>query len=85
MYDPIFKVRKDATGQMQILLSTEIPGLDIHYSWDNSFPDQFYPTYSGPMYVPKEAVMLKVITYRGQHPVGRMIDMPVSELQQRLK
>ena len=32
---------------------------------------------------PKEAVMLKVITYRGKEPIGRMIYMPIDELQKR--
>jgi hexosaminidase len=27
--------------------------------------------------------MLKVITYKGNQPVGRMISMPVEELQKR--
>jgi hexosaminidase len=33
--------------------------------------------------VPKEAVMLKVVTYRGDQVIGRQIDMPVSELKKR--
>jgi hexosaminidase len=35
--------------------------------------------------VPKESVMLKVITYKGKEPVGRMIAMPIEELQKRAK
>ncbi len=66
-------------------MSNEVKGLDIHYTFDNSFPDQYYPTYTKPVVVPTDAVMLKVITYRGNQPVGRMIYMPVDELKKRAR
>lgn len=83
MYDPIFNVSRAADKQLKIELSTEVEGLDIYYSFDNSFPDRFYPKYTGPLTPPRDAVMLKVITYRGKDPIGRMISMPIEELQQR--
>ena len=83
MYDPIFKAGKDANGKLQISMSTEVEGLDIYYSFDNSFPDRFYPKYTGMITPPKDAVMMKVITYRGTNPIGRMIAMPVAEMQKR--
>ena len=83
MYDPIFSVKKDAQGSLQIELSTEVEGLDIYYSFDNSNPDNFYPRYSAPLSIPKESSMLKVVTYRGGKPIGKQIDMPVKELQRR--
>jgi hexosaminidase len=84
MFDPIFQVSKDTRDSLVITLSTEIKGLDIHYSFDNSHPDNFYPVYKDPLEVPKDAVMLKVITYRGDQVLGKQIDMPVSELKKRL-
>jgi hexosaminidase len=83
VYDPAFKVSKGADSLLHIELSTEIPDLDIHYSFDNSFPDRFYPKYIKALTPPKDAVMLKVITYRGKEPKGRMIAMPIAELQSR--
>jgi len=85
MYDPAFSAKKDADGNLSIELSTEIEGLDIYYSFDNSFPDRFYPKYSSPLIPPKDAVMLKVITYRDKEPVGRMTSMPIKEMQSRMK
>ncbi len=38
MYDPIFKIAKKDTTKVVVEMSTEIDGLDIHYSFDNSFP-----------------------------------------------
>lgn len=85
MYDPIFNVSKDDSGHLKITLSTEIKGLDIHYSFDNSFPDNYYPAYTSPLTPPEDAVMLKVITYRGNKKMGRMISMPISELEKRVQ
>ena len=82
MYDPIFTA-KNTGGKLQIELATEIEGLDTYYSFDNSFPDKFYPKYTAALTPPKDAVMLKVITYRGNQPVGRMIAMPLEEMQKR--
>lgn len=82
MYDPIFTAKKSG-NKLQIELSTEIEGLDIYYSFDNSFPDRFYPKYTTALTPPKDAVMLNVITYRGTQPIGRMIAMPLEEMKKR--
>jgi hexosaminidase len=82
MYDPIFTAQ-NTNGQLQIELATEIEGLDIYYSFDNSFPDQYYPKYTTPLTPPKDAVMMKVITYRNNKQIGRMIAMPLAEMQKR--
>jgi hexosaminidase len=83
MYDPTFTASKDENGKLKIELSTEIKDLQIHYSFDNSFPDNYYPTYSTPLTPPEDAVMLKVVTYRGDKKMGRIIAMPIAELQKR--
>ena len=85
MYDPIFEVSNKDTAAIIVKLSTEIEGLSIHYSFDNSFPDNFYPAYTAPLTVPKDASFMKVITYRDNKPIGRMIVMPVGELRKRAK
>ncbi|MHA4894443.1 beta-N-acetylhexosaminidase [Pedobacter sp. PWIIR3] len=83
VYDPIFSVSRSADKQLMIELSTEVEGLDIYYSFDNSFPDRFYPKYTEKLMPPKDATMLKVITYKGKIPVGRMMNMPIDELNKR--
>ncbi len=82
MYDAIFDVRKK-DSDIVVTLSTEVEGLNIHYSFDNSFPDNFYPAYTIPLTVPKDAVAMKVITYRNNKPIGRLMVMPVTELKKR--
>ena len=84
LYDPSFRAIKDsASGILKVELTTEVDNLDIHYSFDNSFPDRFYPKYKEPLEVPKDAVMLKVVTYRGKEKMGREISIPVAELNRR--
>jgi hexosaminidase len=83
IYDPSFELsKKDST--ITVKMSTEIEGLDIHYSFDNSFPDNYYPEYKEPIIVPKDAVTMKVITYRDGKPIGRMIVMPRTEMNRRV-
>jgi hexosaminidase len=40
--------------------------------------------YKDALVAPKDAVMLRVVTYRGKQQMGRMISVPVSSLEQRL-
>lgn len=81
MYDPIINASESPYKKIIVELSTEINGLDIYYTFDNSFPDNFYPKYTEPVIVPDDAVQLKLITYRDGKPIGRMITVPVTELK----
>lgn len=85
VYDPIFNAGKTADNKLKIDLSTEVEGLDIYYSFDNSFPDRFYPKYTTTLIAPIDATQLKVITYKGKEAVGRMLTMPIAELKMRAK
>ena len=85
VYDPIFLPSLTGNKELKIELGKEVEGLDIYYSFDNSFPDKFYPKYTSALTPPKDAVMLKVITYKGDKPVGRMIAMPIAELRGRVE
>jgi len=83
VYDPIFKATRTPDKNLLIDLSTEVEGLDIYYSFDNSYPDHFYPKFTEPLAAPKDATLLRVITYKGTQPVGRMLNMPIEELHKR--
>ncbi|MEJ7588479.1 MAG: family 20 glycosylhydrolase [Ferruginibacter sp.] len=82
MYDPIFTA-KNNKGMLRIELDKEIEDLDIYYSFDNSFPDRFYPKYTTALTPPKDAVMLRVVTYKGKDQAGRIISMPLDDLKKR--
>jgi hexosaminidase len=82
VYDPIFTIdRKD--GSLQVTLDKEVADLDIYYTVDNSFSDHFSEKYTGPITMPKDAAMLRVITYRGKTPMGRINTMTIEEMKKR--
>ena len=83
VYDPSFKATRRSDSTLQIELKTEVDDLAIHYSFDNTFPDHYSPKYTGPLTPPKDAVQLKVVTYRGKQQMGRIIAMPIDELKKR--
>lgn len=83
IYDPVITASKKDTTTVIVKLETEIEGLSIHYSFENSFPDYFYPSYKEPLIVPKDASYMKLITYRGNKPVGRLMVVSVADLKKR--
>ncbi|NCB83552.1 MAG: beta-N-acetylhexosaminidase [Bacteroidia bacterium] len=84
MYDPIIRVKKEGENYL-VELTPEIEGLDIYTSFDNSEPDRFYPNYSSPQIIPKDAGQMKITTYKGTKRVGRMITLQVEDLKRRVK
>jgi len=83
MYEPDIAASKDANGDLWVTMISEITNIENHYSFDNSFPDQFYPKYKQALKVPKDAVQLKVASYRGNESKGRMMTISVEELKKR--
>lgn len=84
MYEPDIKPSYTKDKKMQITLVPEIQGLDMHYSFDNSFPDHHYPTYKEPLTVPIDAVQLKIITYKDGKQVGRPMVASIEDLKKRI-
>lgn len=82
MFDPIVKVKKEG-DQYFVHLTTEIEGLNIHTSFDASEPDYFYPIYTEPLEVPKDAYVMRIVTYRGKEKTGRMMSIPIEDLKRR--
>jgi hexosaminidase len=83
VYEPKFVLTRNNDGQLQIGIQTEASDLTVHYTFDNSFPDYFYPAYQRPLTPPKDAVMLRVVSYRGKQQMGRMISVPIADLEKR--
>jgi hexosaminidase len=85
MFEAIVKVTKNAKGELFVDLKNEIPGLNIHYSFDNSYPDNHYPAASGLVAVPKDAEMMRIVSYRGSKMMGRMMNITRPDLQKRAR
>jgi hexosaminidase len=85
MYDPLISGVRDANDSLRVELNTEIPGLDIYYTFDGTDPDNFYPKYEGkPLEIPRGATQINVITYQDGKPAGRQINCPLSEVAKRI-
>lgn len=84
MYDPIVSVRRDG-DKFFVSLDTEIEGLDIYTSFDSSTPDNFYPVYSEAQEIPKDASLMRIITYRDNKPIGRLMSIAVENLKKRAR
>jgi hexosaminidase len=85
MYEAIVNVTKNAKGELFVELKNEISGLAIHYSFDNSYPDHHYPHANGLIAVPKDAELLRIVSYRGNKMMGRTINISRADLEKRAK
>lgn len=86
MYEPVVNVKKAPTGRLLIDFDVEVVGVDVHYSFDNSFPDGYYPSYSGKsLEMPVDATRLRVISYKNGEAVGRPMTFDLTELKKRAK
>lgn len=84
MYDPIVSVKKDSE-KYYVKLTSEIEGLDIYTSFDNSTPDNFYPKYTEAQLIPKDASLMRIITYRDNKPIGRVMSITTEDLKKRAR
>ncbi len=85
MYNAIVTPFMDEDSAFKIKLDTEINGLDIYYTFDNTDPDSYSQAYDSPLSVPKDATWLKVITYKNEEPVGKMITLGIDELEKKVR
>lgn len=82
IYDAIITVARTA-GKMTVNMDTEMPGLEIFYTIDDTMPDSKTMKYSGPVVLPDGPVTLRVITYRNGKPLGHLITLDPQELAKR--
>jgi hexosaminidase len=83
MYDPIVTTQLNTKGELIVNMEGEIDGLKIYYSIDDSMPDQFSDEYTKPFVVPEDVSVLRVISYRNNKPLGKMLSIPMESLKRR--
>jgi hexosaminidase len=82
-YDGIVTAAKKE-GKMVVNVATEIDGLDIFYTLNETLPDMYSTRYTGEITIPEaNEITLKVITYRNGKPIGKMIALSKEELVKR--
>jgi hexosaminidase len=85
LYDPIITVKKNDKGKLVITLDTEVKGIELYYTLDNTIPNQYYDHYHEPIIVPDDADNFRVISYRNGRAIGRLISLKTEDLQKRVK
>ena len=83
IYDPIIYPHWDKERQLKIAMKTEIEGLSLFYTYDNTIPDIYSNMYTDTLSIPKNASMLRVAAYKGQEQAGRLIDITIDALKKR--
>ena len=83
--NPIVNVKKHPMGILEIMLGHELADTELFYTIDNTMPDRQTTRYTQPFILPKGAAHLKVVAYRANKPFGRLIDVPLAELEKRAK
>ncbi len=87
-YDPIIIPSRSSEGKLLLEFDTEVEGLEVYYSFDNTYPDQFssrYPKGGQKIGIPEDAETLRVISFRNGKPVGKMITVGLDEVEKRIK
>lgn len=78
--------RQGAPGSpLDIVISHELPDTELFYSTDNTIPDSMATRYTQPFVFPKGADRLRVVAYRSGKPVGRLLDIPLADLEARAR
>ena len=85
LYDPIIRVKKNNEGRLVVELDTEVQGLDVYYTLDNTFPNQYSPKYKDAVVLPPDVDQVRVMTYRGNKPLGRLISLKTEDLEKRVR
>ncbi|MCB1103364.1 MAG: family 20 glycosylhydrolase [Opitutaceae bacterium] len=72
-FEPIVELIGEGSNQ-KIRLKTEIPGVELHYTFDGSDPDQYYPRYETPLTLPRDANEIRVVAYWQGKRIGRQLN-----------
>ncbi len=82
MYDAIVETSKKGDN-LQLRLDTEIPGLQIYFTIDDTMPDDHSTRYSHPVELSNVPMTLRVINYRDGKPIGHLITLSLADLKKR--
>jgi hexosaminidase len=84
-YNVILTPKRTQDRDFAISMSSEVNGLDIYYTFDQTNPDKHYPKYDGtPVKFPTGATQINVITYRDGKPIGAQVNVKKEDLAKRV-
>ena len=82
VFDPIVKTTL-VNKQLMLTLGSEIDGIDIYFTIDDTMPDRYSKKYTAPFPLPDGPITLRVQAYRDSAPIGRLIVLLRDELERR--
>ena len=82
VYDPEVKVYKK-DGKLMCELSNAVPGTEVWYTINNTYPVKFGTKYTEPFEIPEGLLDLRTQTLRNGKLIGRELRIPRSELEKR--
>lgn len=84
LYDPIVTTTLNTKGELFAHMEGEISGLTFYYTIDESMPDKYSPLFNGPILLPDDVTILRVLSYRNGTPIGKLLNIPIDALKQRV-
>ncbi|MEN8187698.1 MAG: family 20 glycosylhydrolase [Bacteroidota bacterium] len=82
--EPIVKVYNE-DGKLMCELKNSIPGTDIFYTIDNTYPVNFGNKYAAPFEIPQGNLDLRTQTYKNGKALGRELHISRKDLVKRVK
>ncbi|PTS97090.1 beta-N-acetylhexosaminidase [Pedobacter sp. HMWF019] len=85
-FDVLATTKLDQEKQLLVSLSTDVDGLDIYYTLDNTNPDSSSARYNGtPIVIPKGIYQIRAQSFKGNAAVGKLLIAPCGELEKRTR
>ena len=81
-YDAIVQT-SSKDGKLTVDMASEMPGVQIFYTIDDTMPDQYATKYTQPVTLPDGPITLRVITYRDNKSIGHLITLKRDQLERR--
>ena len=83
MFDPIVTTKLNTKGELIVNMEGEIDGLKIYYSMDDQIPDNYSNEFTKTFVLPDDVAILRVISYRDNKPLGKLLSIPIESLKKR--
>ena len=85
VYNPVIKPFTTSKGEVFIELASELNGVEVYYTFDNTIPDRHTARYREPLSIPRNATTLKAVVVRDGRALGKVVSVSAEELRTRAK
>lgn len=85
VYNPVVNPFTTSKGEVYIELTSELSGVELYYTFDNTLPDRHTARCLAPIRIPKNATTLKAVVVRDGKALGATVAVSTDELRKRAK